>query len=87
MILAQIYGRLNEGHKFCQKYSYLQYVKRVLSSGYMVITGWCHEGNMMPGEVIQAEWSMVHFGQQIDSLLLPKYWCTSQFMAKSMAQI
>ena len=53
----------------------------------MVITGWCHEGNMIPGEVIQAEWSMVHFGQQMDSLLSPKYWCTSQFMAKFMAQI
>ena len=39
MVLGRIYGHSILGHKFCQKYSYLQCVSRVLPSGCKVITG------------------------------------------------
>ena len=39
MVLGRIYGHSNFGHKFCQKYSYLQCVSRVLSSEYKVRSG------------------------------------------------
>ena len=87
MVLGQIYGLLNLGHKFCQKYRYLQCVSSSISRWWQVVSmvsivSW--DGNIIPGGYISLK---AHFGQQMNWFMTQEYWYNSQFLEKFMVQI